>query len=392
MSTSRRLDIRSEFLPFHRPAIGEAEIAAVTEVLRSGWLTTGARARALEAAFAGQLGLEPAAAAAVSSCTAALHLGLRLLEVGPGDEVLLPTTTFAATANVVVHLGARPVFCDIDPRTQCLDPRDLAARVTPRSRAVVPVHLGGHPCDMTAIGEVATRHGLAVLEDAAHAIETVWGGQRAGTLGDAGAFSFYATKAITTGEGGMLVSRRPELVDAARILALHGLSRDAWRRYDREGDAHYEVVDAGYKYNLPDVLAAIGLVQLEKLHELWGARRVLVERYVDVLDGLPVTWQPTEIPGGRHAHHLFLLGLRPEAPLARDALAVALRERQIGTSIHFRPLHLQPFYRETCGCRAGDLPVAEAVYGASLSLPLFPDMTVGDVDYVAGHLRDLLGA
>jgi dTDP-4-amino-4,6-dideoxygalactose transaminase len=379
---------RPDFLPFHRPAIGDEEIAAVAEVLRSGWLTTGERARALESAFAAEIGVPQAAA--VSSCTAALHLALQLLGVEPGDEVLLPTTTFAATANVVVHLGARPVLCDIDPETLCLDPDDLAARVTERSRVIVPVHLGGHPCDMDAIAAVAERHGLKILEDAAHAIETEWRGRRAGTIGDAGAFSFYATKTITTGEGGMLVSRHQQLIEEARVLSLHGLSRDAWRRYTREGDALYEVVAAGYKYNLPDVLAAVGCVQLRRLSQMFEARRSHVERYAAGLAGLPLTWQPPEVPAGRHAHHLFVIQLAPEAPLDRDRLVAELKARQIGTSIHFRPLHLQPFYQQQLGYRTGELPRSETVYAGTLSLPLFPDMTAADVDYVVTQLAELL--
>jgi dTDP-4-amino-4,6-dideoxygalactose transaminase len=357
-------------------------------VLESGWLTTGARARAFEAAFAEELGVP--CAVSLSSCTAALHLGLRLLGIRPGDEVLLPTTTFASTANVVVHLGARPVFCDIDPLTQTIDVADLARRVSERSRAVIPVHLGGYPCDMDAIATIARRHDLRVLEDAAHAVETEWRGQRAGAIGDAGAFSFYATKAITTGEGGMLVSARAELVDEARVLSLHGLSRDAWKRYERDGDALYEVVAPGYKYNLPDLLAAIGLVQLDKLPEMYAARRSHVESYASGLRGLPLAWQPLEPANGRHAHHLFLVRLDDEAPLRRDELIAALTERQIGTSIHFRPLHLQPFYRDQFGYQPGDLPQAEAVYRGAISLPLFPAMTAGDVDYVVEHLHALL--
>jgi dTDP-4-amino-4,6-dideoxygalactose transaminase len=368
--------------------VGEEEAAAVKTVLESGWLTTGARSREFERAFAAELGVP--AAVALSSCTAALHLGLRLLGIEPGDEVLLPTTTFAATANVVVHLGARPVFCDIDPTTQTIDPADLAARVTGRSRAVIPVHLGGYPCDMDAIGEIARRHDLRVLEDAAHAVETEWRGRRAGSIGDAGAFSFYATKAITTGEGGMLVSAREELVEQARTLSLHGLSRDAWRRYEKDGDALYEVVAPGYKYNLPDLLAAIGQVQLSKLSQMHAVRRSHCERYAAGLEGAPLTWPPLDPDGGRHAHHLFLIHLDSGAPLGRDVLIDALKERQIGTSIHFRPLHLQPFYREQFGYKPGDFPHAEAIYQGSISLPLFPDMSGEDVDYVVEHLRELL--
>jgi dTDP-4-amino-4,6-dideoxygalactose transaminase len=380
----------NNFLPFHRPSIGPAEEAAVLAVLRSGWLTTGERARAFEAAFAKLTGVEHAIA--VSSCTAALHLALKLYGIGPGDEVLVPPTTFAATANVVVHLGARPVLCDIDPVTWTLDPADARARITSRTRAMVPVHLGGYPCAMHELMPIAREHGLVVIEDAAHAIETEVLGKHAGAVGDAGAFSFYPTKSITTGEGGMLVTNRSDLAARARVLALHGLSSDAWKRYTRGGSAHYDVVEPGYKYNLPDLAAALGLAQLERLPEFYAARRMLALAYAERLRGLPVAWQPLDAgDGARPAHHLFIIVLGPDAPIGREQLMAELKVREIGTSIHFRPLHLMPFYAENGGYRPGDLPVAEAVYERTLSLPLFADMTLADVDRVAAALTELLG-
>jgi perosamine synthetase len=377
-----------DFIPFHRPTLGVDEEAAVIEVLRSGWLTTGARAKAFEAAFAELIGVDHALA--MSSCTAALHLALKLLDIKPGDEVLVPTTTFAATANVVVHLGARPVLCDIDPVTLTLDPADVRARIGPRSRAMIPVHLGGYPCAMAELSDLAARHELALVEDAAHAIETEIGGRHAGAHGVFGAFSFYPTKSITTGEGGMLTTQRSDLAERARRLTLHGLSNDAWQRYARDGSPHYEVVEPGYKYNLSDLQAALGLVQLKRLEVFYAARRRLALAYADGLRGLPVTWQPLEVPGGKAAHHLFILILDPRAGIRRDELARALLERQIGTSIHFRPLHLMPFYAQAYGYRPGDLPIAESVYNRSLSLPLYPSMTIDDTGYVIEQLRQLL--
>ena len=378
------------FLPFHRPTIGPEEEAAVISVLRSGWLTTGAEAKAFETEFAALIGVEHAIA--VSSCTAALHLALKLLGIGPGDEVLVPTTTFAATANVVVHLGARPVFCDIDPVTFTLDPADAAARVTSRTRAIVPVHLGGYPCAMRDVLALAGRHQLAVIEDAAHAIETESMGKHAGALGACGAFSFYPTKSITTGEGGMLTTKESELAARARLLALHGLSSDAWKRYTQDGSAHYAVLEPGYKYNLPDLAAALGRAQLRRLPAFYAARRKQALAYAERLAGLPLTWQPLDAPDeGRPAHHLFILALASEARIARDALIAGLKERLVGTSIHFRPLHLMPFYADTYGYRPGDLPVAEALYARTLSLPLYPEMTDEDVTYVAEALRELTG-
>jgi len=383
------LPVRDQFLPFHRPCIGDEEIAAVGEVLRSGWLTTGKQAQALQEAFARELGVPHALA--VNSCTAALHLALELFRLAPGDEVLLPTTTFASTANVVVHAGATPVFCDIDPETLTLDPADAEARITERTRAIIAVHLAGHPCDMTRLGALAARHQLFLLEDAAHAIETVYDGRRAGAFGDAAAFSFYATKTLTTGEGGMLTVGDQAWLDEARALSLHGLSKDAWRRYDEDGGLHYEVVAAGYKYNMPDVLAAIGVQQLRKVEKFYARRRQLVERYTAGLAGLPLRWQPIDVPGGRHAHHLFMIVLDDAVRTTRDALATELRARRIGTSLHFLPLHGQPFYRPAAS-RQAPRPVAEQVAGRALSLPLFPDMTDADVDYVVSHLRDALAA
>jgi perosamine synthetase len=383
-----REELRSDFLAFHKPTLGPEEEVAVLDVLRSGWLTTGSRAKAFEREFAAHTGVPHAVA--VSSCTAALHLALKLLELGPGDEVLLPTTTFAATANVVVHAGARPVFCDIDPITLTIDPADAQARVTKHTRAIIPVHLGGYPCAMPEILDLAARHRLEIIEDAAHAIETEMGGKKAGAHGTFGAFSFYPTKSITTGEGGMLVTARDDLAERARVLALHGLSQDAWRRYTRDGSPHYDVVEPGYKYNLPDLAAALGLVQLRRLEVFYNARRRLALAYAEALAGLPVTWQPLEVAGGRAAHHLFILLLDAERRFDRNALARALLERQVGTSIHFRPLHLMPFYAQTFGYRQGDLPRAESVYERCLSLPIYPAMTIDDVAYVAAQLQSIM--
>ncbi len=385
-----RPPVRESFLPFHRPAVGEAEVEAVAEVLRSGWLTTGERARRFAEAFAAELG-GGIGALAVSSCTAALHLALKVLGIGPGDEVLVPTTTFAATANVVEHVGARVVFCDIHPETLCIDPNDVERRATPATRAIIPVHLAGYPCDMGRLSALAEARGWRVIEDAAHAIETEHGGRRAGTIGDAGAFSFYATKALTTGEGGMLTLADPDQLERARALSLHGLSADAWGRYGAGGRLTYEVLAPGYKYNLPDVLAAVGLVQLGRLEALYAKRRQAVERYALALAGQPLEWQALDPPDGRHAHHLFVVWLARGDQAQRDRLAAALGDRQIGTSLHFVPLHLQPYYRERYQHALGDFPVAESIFQRTLSLPLYPDMTVADIDYVASHLADLLG-
>jgi len=380
---------RTEFLPFHVPEIGQEEIDAVVDTLRSGWLTTGPKVRAFEAAFAQYVGVPYAVA--VNSCTAALHLALAAIELRPGDEVIVPTFTFAATAEVVEYFKARPVLVDSEPDTLNLDPRHLERCITPRTRAVIPVHFAGQPCDMDAIGELARAHGLAVIEDSAHALPAYYRGAMAGTLGDVGCFSFYATKTITTGEGGMAVTNNPQYADRIRALSLHGISRDAWKRYTAQGSWYYEIEAPGFKYNLTDIAASLGLAQLAKCERFLQARRRCAEFYNRAFADLPEVATPTVREGLTHAWHLYVLRLdQTRLRIDRAAFIEELRALNIGTSVHFIPLHLHPFYRDTYGYKPQDFPVASAVYAQAISLPIYSRMSAQDLNDVVEAVRGLV--
>jgi perosamine synthetase len=387
-----------QYLPFAMPFIGREEEQAVLSCLRSGWITTGPRAREFEAAFADYIGCRHAIA--VNSCTAALHLALEAAGVRTGDEVLVPTMTFAATAEVVLYLGARPVLIDCDPVTLNLDVDDAAryleryAAVTSgvamnretgsRIRAIVPVHFGGLPCDMAGILRLADAYGLAVVEDAAHALPANYRGRAVGTLGDAAAFSFYATKNITTAEGGMLTTDDDDVADRARLMSLHGISRDAWLRYTERGSWYYEIMEPGFKYNMTDLAASLGREQLRRSEMLWGIRSDYSRRYTAGFRDLPeVRTPPDAHPGDRHAWHLYVIQMDLEAlRIDRARIIQLLKDRQIGTSVHFIPLHMHPCYRRRYGYRYEDLPVAAAASQRILSLPLYPRMRPADVDRV----------
>ncbi|MFQ5880862.1 MAG: DegT/DnrJ/EryC1/StrS family aminotransferase [Candidatus Methylomirabilales bacterium] len=380
----------TDYLWFHQPTLGPEEEQALAEVLRSGWLTTGPRAQAFEERFAAYVGARRAVS--LSSCTAALHLALRALGIGPGDEVITTPITWAATANVIVHCGATPVFADVEPDTLNLAPAAVEARLTPRTRAVILVHFAGHPGDLDAFRSLQARHGFALIEDAAHAIEAEWGGRRVGTFGAAAAYSFYATKSLTTGEGGMLVTDDGALADRVRSLSQHGLSLGTWTRYRADGVQHYALLEAGYKANMSDLQAALGLVQLGRLEAGWAARRERVGWYDALLADVGGIRPLGRRPGVRHAHHLYVILVDPGAGRDRDAVRVTLHAAGIGTGIHFPPLHLEPFYRGLLGGREGDLPVAEAAGTRVLSLPLYPGLTAEQVGRVADAVRTVVGA
>jgi dTDP-4-amino-4,6-dideoxygalactose transaminase len=379
---------RTTPLGFAPPAFGEEERANILRSLETGWLTSGPFATQLEEEFAAYCGVEHAFA--VSSCTTAMHLALVALGIGAGDEVLTTPLTWPATANVVVQTGAKPVFCDVDPVTLCIDPEEVAARVTTRTRAIMPVHYAGHPVDMEAITAIADEHGLAVVEDAAHAVETrVDGGAKVGAIGDATCFSFYANKNLAAGEGGMLTLRDEPFADRVRSLRLHGLDRDAWKRYKRQGPGRYDVVEPGYKYNLSDLHAGVALGQLHSLEEHHARRAAQTARYDEGLAGLAgITPIGRKLgPGSRHAHHLYVI--RVDAELAggdRDAYAEALRDAEIGSGLHFLAVHELTWYRN----RNPDLrlPHAELAARQVLSLPLSPAHSLDDIDDVIGVLRD----
>ena len=394
-------------MPFFRPSIGEDEIREVVDCLRSGWLTTGSRTRQFEADFAAAVGAEHAVA--VNSCTAALHLAVEALGLGPGQAVLVPTMTFAATAEVVRYQGAVPLLVDCDPVTLNMDLEDAERKIadlkagrTPLGPGlavvgVMPVHVGGLMMDMDAVGALAARHGLWVVEDAAHALPAAFRPGPGGPWRRSGentaavtCFSFYANKTITTGEGGMAVTASPALEARMRQMSLHGLSHDAWERYAGNGSWDYRIVAPGYKYNLTDIAAALGIHQLRRAEQLRRERETLVRAYRESLGDLESIELPP-VPADRiHAWHLFPIRLRLDrSPISRNALVDALRERGIGCSVHWRPLHLHPYYEETFGWKPAELPVATSVWETLVSLPLFPGMSVEEHQAVVGAVREL---
>jgi dTDP-4-amino-4,6-dideoxygalactose transaminase len=380
-----------DFLPFALPEIGEEEIAEVIETLRSGWLTTGPRAARFERDFAEFLG-GGVQALAVNSATAGLHLALEAAGVGAGDEVITTTYTFTATAEVIRYLGAHPVLVDVDPLTLNLDPAQLERAITPRTKAILPVHFGGLACAMDEILALAQQHNLRVIEDAAHALPTRYRGQLIGTLAsDATVYSFYATKTITTGEGGMIVTRSAELAQRCRTMRLHGISRDVFDRYSSTKPAwHYEVVAPGFKYNLPDLAAAVGLQQLKKAWRFQAQRQQMAERYHAALGSLPIQLPALAAPGDVHAWHLYVIRLLDEAPLSRDEFIRKMAARGIGCSVHFIPLHLHPYWRDTYQLNPAMFPAAQAAYERAVSLPLYTRMSEADQQRVIETVRDLL--
>lgn len=380
--------MRETFLIFGSPVIGEEEIAEVVDSLRSGWVGTGPKVQRFEAMLAEYVGA--AHVRCVSSCTAALMLAMRTLGVGLGDEVLVPAMTFVASANAVEHAGATPVLVDSVPGTGLIDLEAAEAAVTPRTRAVMPVHLAGRPVDMGRLRGLAERHGLLVIEDAAHALGAEWHGRRIGAFGNLTAFSFYVTKNISTIEGGALVTEDPQVAEEIERLALHGLSVGAWQRFSDAGFRHYEVVRPGYKYNMTDVQAALGVRQLPRLDAWIDRRAELWERYDRLLADLPLSTPPPPEPDVRHARHLYQVLLDPGAPRTRDALLQGLGERMIGAGVHYRGVHLHPYYRDRYALSAEQFPVATAISEQTLSLPLSPKVSEADQDDVVDALRELL--
>jgi len=374
--------MKSDFIPFHRPSIGKEEVEAVQQVLASKWLTTGPRAQQFEREFAEYVGCKYALA--VNSATAALQLALDAIRLAPGDQVLLPSYTFTATAEVVTYFGARPVLCDSEVGGFNLDVADAARRITNKTRAIIPVHVAGEPCDLESIHTLAQTNGLHVIEDAAHALPATYRGRRIGAISELTAFSFYATKTITTGEGGMLTTDREDYAQRAAMMRLHGISGDAWKRYARNGSWYYEVQDAGYKLNLPDILAALGQAQLRKADEFCKLRRAIAERYMQQFAAVPELECPPQGERARdHSWHLFILRIRPDLlQIDRAGFIEELRELGIGTSVHFIPLHLHPYYVRTYGYKPYDLPNATDAYSRCVSLPIFPDMSEHEVQRV----------
>jgi dTDP-4-amino-4,6-dideoxygalactose transaminase/lipopolysaccharide/colanic/teichoic acid biosynthesis glycosyltransferase len=364
----------ADYLPFHLPLIEEDDIRAVREVMESGWITTGPKSVQFERDVASYVGARQAVA--VNSGTAALHLALEAIGLKEGDEAILPSLTFAATAEAVTYFKARPVLVDCEPETFNMDPVQVERAITPRTRVIIPVHFAGHPCDMSRILMIAREHGLKVVEDAAHAFSARYKGKMVGTLSDITCFSFYATKNITTGEGGIATTDNEDWADRMRIMRLHGISKDAWKRYSAEGSWRYEILAPGFKYNLTDMQAALGLSQLAKCNAMWMRRCALAQRYTDALGSLEAFEVPSSRSEVQHAWHLYVLRTCPGAlNLHRDAIIEELKQRGIGTSVHFIPLHLHPYYRDTWGYRPGDFPVTEDYFDRCISLPLYPAMS-----------------
>jgi dTDP-4-amino-4,6-dideoxygalactose transaminase len=387
--------IEPAFIPFHRPSVDQREVDAVTETLRSGWLTTGRKAAEFEENFREYTGARHALA--VNSCTAALHLALAARGIGPGDEVITTPLTFCATVNTILHVGATPVLADIGEDGN-IDPASIRQRLTPRTRAIVPVHLAGLACDMDAIWAIARKHGLTVIEDAAHAAGSRYRGHHLGSAAaayqsDAVAYSFYATKNITTGEGGMVTSNDAELAEKMRRLCLHGISKDVWNRYAENGSWYYQVMETGFKYNLSDIQAALGIEQLRKLESFIALRRERVEMYNQAFEDMDELERPPDADHQHHSWHLYMLRLNLDRlAITRDEFIRQLHHRGIGCSVHFIPVPLHPFFAPWAGLPQNQCPKALALYHRIVSLPLYPALTREQVRYIARTVKDVIAA
>ncbi len=378
--------IRKDFLPFSRPEVSDEEVKAAAAVLRSGWWTTGPKVTEFEDKIVDYLkGPEQLYAVGLNSCTAGLHLSLEALGIGPGDEVIVPTWTFAATAQVVDWVGAKLVLCDVEEDSLNIDLEKASRLVTSRTKAIIPVHIAGYPCDIDGINKLAQRHGLKVIEDAAHAIGTRYFGKKIGNFSDVAVFSFYATKNLAMGEGGLVVSRNKDLIESIRKKSYFGINKQAFKRYGKTGNWFYDIEEKGYKYNLDSLHAAIGLVQLKKLDRMLAKRRKLAAFYRKELDGLAGFTKDSD--EHFHNYHLFMIKTGSSGQ-ERDSLIIELKKRNIGTSVHYIPLHMHSYYKKRF-C-AGDFPVANKIFNEILSIPMFSSMTVKDAGYVTGHLKELL--
>lgn len=382
--------MRRDFLVFGSPLIEQAEIDEVVASLKSGWLGTGPKVQKFEQMFKEYKGSKYAIA--LNSCTAALHLSLLAIGIKSGDEVIVPTMTFAATASVVVHAGGIPVFSDCERDTMNIGPEDIERKITPKTRAIIPVHIAGRACKMDAVMDIAQRYHLKVVEDAAHAIETEYHGKKAGTFGDLGCFSFYVTKNIVTGEGGMAITSNEEYANQIRLLRLHGTSKDAWKRFTDKGYEHYQVLHAGYKYNMTDIQAAIGIHQLARVDKYWQRRQEIWNRYNEAFEDLPVFTPAPAEPNTRHAHHLYILLLDIDhLKITRDEFLDEMIRHNIGVGVHYIALHLHPYYQKTFSYKRGDFPHAEWISDRTVSLPLSAKLRDEDVADVIEAVREIAG-
>lgn len=374
-------------VPFHRPSISDQDVDEVTRTLKSGWLTTGEKAATLESMLQDLLGVKHFVA--LNSGTAALHLGLTALGIKPGDEVITSTFTFAATGEAIIHCGARPILADIDGATLNIAPGDIERKLSGKTKALLPVHIGGLPCDMASIDEIAKRHGLNVLSDSAHALESRYRGSSLASLSDSSAYSFYATKNVTTAEGGGVATDNQEMAERLRTLSLHGLSKTAWTRYSSEGSPFYEIVELGYKCNLPDVLAALGISQLRRLDEHYSRRAAIADIYNNSFAALHSLEVPVQIPDTKHAWHLYTVRLNLEGlTVSRNEFIEELRSLGVYTSVHFMPLHLHPFYRDALGIK-DEFPEADRAFERVISLPIYPDLSDAEIEHVISGVKSV---
>ncbi len=380
---------KDKFLVFGSPKIEEAEIEDVVQCLRSGWVGTGPKVRQFEDNFADYKKVKHAIA--LNSCTAALHLSMIAAGIGPGDEVITTPMTFCATINAIIHCGATPVLADCDRETMNIIPEEIEKKVTARTKAILPVHFAGRSCEMNAIMEIAKMYDLLVIEDCAHAVETEYHGKKAGTFGDMSCFSFYVTKNVITGEGGMVVTNDDRFAEKIKVLGLHGMSKDAWKRFSDEGYKHYQVIHAGYKYNMMDIQGAMGIHQLKRVDKNWIQREKIWNKYNDAFSDLPCFLPKNPEPDTRHAYHLYtpLIDL-DKLKKSRDRVLDELTAENIGAGVHYMPVHLHPFYRKTYGWSAGDFPNSEWIGERTLSLPLSAALTDNDVDDVIKAFRNIL--
>lgn len=376
-------------IPFHKPYITEDEVNEVMDSLRSGWLTMGPKTIEFENRFKGYI--SSGNAISTNSCTASLHLALRAINLTEGDEVIIPDVTFTATAEVITYFNARPIIVDVDGDTLNIDVTRIETRITKKTRAIMPVHFGGQPCDLEEIRDIANKYNLFIIEDAAHALPALYKGKKIGTIGDITCFSFYATKTLSAGEGGMITTENDEWADMMRILRLHGISRDAWKRYTEEGSWYYEVLEAGYKYNMTDLHAAVGIAQLRKIEEMWHRRREIARKYTEAFNMVEEIESPHLKKDRESAWHLYVIKLNLEMlRISRNQFIEELKKKGIGTSVHFIPLHKHPYYRNTFGYNSEDFQVSERLYERIVSLPIYPSMTDEDTDRVITSVLDTL--
>jgi len=375
------------FLVFGSPSIEQSEIDEVVASMRSGWLGTGPKVAQFEDEFKAYKGT--GCAAALNSCTAALHLSLMAIGSKPGDEVITTSLTFCAGINAIIHSGATPVLVDVEPHTMNIDPALIESKITPRTKAILPVHFAGRPCNMDAIREIAGRHNLKVVEDCAHAIEAEYKGRKAGTMGDFGCFSFYVTKNIVTGEGGMVLAKREEDIERIKILALHGMSKDAWRRFSDDGYKHYFVVEAGFKYNMMDLQAAIGIHQLKRVERYWNRRREIWDRYNEAFKDLPLVLPAPPESGTRHAYHLYtVLVNKDKAGLKRDEFLEAMTRKGIGVGVHYLSIPEHPYYRDRFGWDPKDYAVSYGIGRETVSLPVSSKLSDAEIERVINAVKE----